>query len=200
MYLDANGLLCENQHGFRAMHSCESQLLITTTDFINSFDNKTPLDAIILDFAKAFDVVSHKKLITKMHALGINSSIIEWVKSWLKDRTHRISLGNSLSNPRPVTSGVPQGSVLGPLLFLIFINDMPLQVKHSELRLFADDSLLYKTIKSVSDRTKLQADLDNLTTWARDWQMRFNIYRSANSSKFGEIQTPASLIKWVECH
>ena len=100
---------------------------------------------------------------------------MRWVESWLCDRTLSVTVNGATSSQYPVTSGVPQGSVLGPLLFLAYINDMPDIVTSGKLRLFADDYLLYKHIHSSSDSALLQADLNNLCTWADDWQMKFNV-------------------------
>lgn len=180
-HLDNNHLLSDCQHGFRKGRSCDSQLLTTTTDFVNSFDQKTQTDVIILDFAKAFDVVPFAKLISKMESLAINKSTVGWVKEWLTDRSSVVIVNNNISLPHAVTSGVPQGSVLGPLLFLIYINDMPPQVT-STLRLFADDSLLYRTITSNKDIAMLQNDLDSLASWASKWQMRFNVSKCEHAS------------------
>lgn len=173
-YLETNGLFADCQHGFRRHHGCETQLLTTITDLTNSYDLNIPTDIAVLDFQKAFDVVSHPKLILKLFSSGIHPSTIEWIRSWLSHRNLAVTVNGVRSQNHKVSSGVPQGSVLGPLLFLLFINDMPDSIHFSNLRLFADDSLLYKQIVSDSDSSQLQEDLDNLATWAETWQMSFN--------------------------
>ena len=106
---------------------------------------------IFLDFSKAFDVVPHEKLILKLKSYGIEGNLLRWISAFLRDRRQRVVLGDSISNWMPVTSGVPQGSVLGPILFLIFINDMP-EVIQSLVKLFADDSKLLSVVKSQHDK------------------------------------------------
>ena len=131
------------------------------------------IDAIFLDFSKAFDKVSPQRLAIKLHHYGIRGHLLEWIKSFLTNRCQRVMVEGQTSTPAPVTSGVPQGIVLGPLLFLIYINDLPLKVS-STTRLFADDSLLYRRIRSSEDDRLLQEDLDKLQVWEKEWQMSFN--------------------------
>ena len=182
-HLDTNSLLSTNQHGFRRDHSCDSQLLSTSYDLINNFDNNIRTDLIILDFAKAFDTVSYPKLIHKLGTFGLHPLITRWIQSWLEDRTFSVVMKGSSSQPTPVTSGVPQGSVLGPLLFLLFINDLPKHIKSpSCIRLFADDALIYRQIKDQTDCTSLQQDLDEVCGWANTWQMRFNVSKCETAS------------------
>ena len=138
-------------------------------------DKNLQTDVILLDFSKAFDKVSHGILINKMHLYGINQYIILWMKSFLFGRTQRVLIDNKYSSFSPVTSGVPQGSVLGPLLFLIYINDLPSVVsKDTHVKLFADDSAVYRTIKTKSDCETLQKDLESLQQWERNNLMEFH--------------------------
>lgn len=160
------------QHGFRSGHSCESQLLLTVDDFMRSYDNKQQLDVIVLDFSKAFDTVPHKRLLHKLQHYGIHGDILSWIGAFLQDRNQRVAVGELSSSVR-VASGVPQGTVLGPLLFLCHINDLPTTVS-SSVRLFADDCLLYRAVKTIKDQTLLQEDLHSLQLWAEKWGMRFN--------------------------
>ena len=128
---------------------------------------------VILDFSKAFDTVPHQKLLHKLEHLGIVGKIKKWLSSFLTNRTQQVVTEGILSSTCSVDSGVPQGTVLGPLLFLCHINDLPLSVT-SQARLFADDCLLYRKISTPNDQLQLQEDLKNLEKWAHDWGMRFN--------------------------
>ena len=127
----------------------------------------------MLDFSKAFDKVSHSKLIVKLGHYGVRGKMQAWIGDFLSNRTQTVVLGGSSSDSAPVTSGVPQGTVLGPLLFLAYINDLPEGLKATP-RLFADDCLLYREISSEEDGQSLQRDLDQLQKWESDWSMEFN--------------------------
>ena len=127
-----------------------------------------------MDFAKAFHKVPHRRLLHKLDYYGIRGSTNKWISSWLSGRSQQVVLDGQASDPVPVLSGVPQGSVLGPILFLIFINDLPDNIK-SSVRLFADDCVLYRNINSLQDCLILQEDLDSLGLWEADWQMKFNV-------------------------
>jgi len=127
----------------------------------------------ILDFSKAFDTVPHKKLLHKLDQYGIRGPVHRWLTNFLTKRKMRVTLEGESSQQVTVDSGVPQGTVLGPILFLCHIYDLPNAVK-SSVRLFADDCLLYREINSQNDHNKLQKDLENLEKWAENWGMRFN--------------------------
>ena len=127
-----------------------------------------------MDFAKAFDKVPHKRLLYKLKYYGIDNNVLEWIGDFLQDRTQTVTLDGEQSDKIDATSGIPQGTVLGPILFLIYINDFPDYLKHSTLRLFADDSTIYRNIKNKDDSQKLQEDLDSASQWERDWLMSFH--------------------------
>ena len=131
-------------------------------------------DLIIMDFAKAFDKVPHRRLLHKLDYYGIRGSTHKWISSWLSESSQQVVLDGQASDPVPVLSGVPQGSVLGLILFLIFINDLPDNIK-SSVCLFADDCVLYRNIHSLQDCLILQEDLHSLGLWETDWQMKFNV-------------------------
>jgi hypothetical protein len=174
-HMDTHGILSQFQHGFRARHSCETQLLVTLTDLFNSRDKGLQVDCAILDFSKAFDKVPHKRLISKLRLYGIDDPIQRWIQAFLTGRTQCVRVDGQFSEKSDVTSGVPQGTVLGPLLFLIFINDLPTVIDpHTTCRLFADDCLIYRNIHSLSDQVQLQKDLDSLQEWSITWGMHFN--------------------------
>ena len=166
-------ILTDAQHGFRKQRSCESQLLIAIHDLARTLEEGGQMDCIMLDFSKAFDKVPHKRLLHKLHYYGVRGETLNWIQAFLSSRTQTVLVNGKQSKQAPVLSGVPQGTVLGPLLFLAYINDMP-ECVSSDLRLFADDSLLYRRIKSVEDATILQQDLDKLQEWESKWLMQFH--------------------------
>ena len=127
-----------------------------------------------MDFSKAFDKVCHNRLLFKLAQYNVNTETLRWISSFLKGREQRVLVDGKTSQSVPVTSGVPQGSVLGPILFLAFINDLPLYVTHSTVRLFADDTMLYLAISSTDDCQKLQSDLSKLEIWEQHWLMNFH--------------------------
>ena len=172
-HLEREGILTDTQHGFRKNRSCETQLLQTVDSFAKSLNNKEQVDAILLDFSKAFDKVCHRKLVQKLHHYGIKGKLLNWIEHYLADRTQCVVVRGKSSPRIHVQSGVPQGTVLGPLLFLAYINDMPYSVS-SSLALFADDSFLHKIIREVTDGRVLQKDLDELSVWETNWSMEFH--------------------------
>ncbi len=126
-----------------------------------------------MDFSKAFDKVDHHKLIHKLKHLGIDNEVSSWVRSFLHNRSQLVLVEGKSSDMLPVLSGVPQGSVHGPCLFLAYINDLPESIR-SRARLFANDTVVYLTIKSLSSAESLQQDLHLLELWEREWSMEFN--------------------------
>jgi len=172
-HLNNHSILTDKQHGFRRGHSCESQLILTVQDLASSLDKKSQIDMIIMDFSKAFDVVPHNRLINKLQRYGIQNTTLVWIRNFLKHRSQRVVVSGEKSGWSEVISGVPQGTVLGPLLFLLYINDLPNNI-NSHVRLFADDCIIYRVIKNDQDPPLLQEDLHTLGKWANLWQMKFN--------------------------
>ena len=172
-HLDIHNILCNEQHGFRQRRSCETQLLSTIHDFAKNLDEGLQTDVIFLDFSKAFDKVDHTYLIHKLNFYGIRGELLSWLEDFLSDRYQSVIIEGFQSSTTKVTLGVPQGSVLAPLLFLCFINDLPVNIKN-KINLYADDVLLYSTINSLDDCYQLQADLNTLEQWANRWRMVFN--------------------------
>lgn len=173
-HLEKHGILTDAQHGFRKNRSCESQLILTVQDLAKSMDLGKQTDLILLDFSKAFDKVPHERLLYKAMYYGVRGSTLQWIRDFLSGRNQRVIVDGKSSNNAPVQSGVPQGSVLGPLMFLLFINDLPEYVHQSNVRLFADDCVLYRNICNNTDTIKLQEDLNSLLQWETDWQMEFH--------------------------
>ena len=173
-HLHKHNIILHFQHGFQSGLSCECQLIETVHDWKTAMDNKTQIDAILLDFAKAFDKVPHLRLLSKLTSYGITGNTQNWIKYFLSIRKQRVSGNGALSDITDVTFGVPQGSILGPVLFLLYINDIDGNIK-SSIRLFADDSIIYRKISSKTDHEILQTDLSQLQTWSDKWQMEFNV-------------------------
>ena len=147
--------------------------MITTHEFIQNFKGKKQTDVVVLDFTKAFDVVSHQRLLHKLDHYGIRGTTLISIQNFLTNRTQKVVVDGSSSDSARVKSGVPQGTVFGPLLFLTYINDLPSTVS-SQVCLFANDCLLYRLIKYWADQEKLQRDLSALQDWADRWGMCFN--------------------------
>ena len=166
-HLDIQKILCDQQHGFRKRRSCDSQLLVTIQDISANLDEGEQIDAVMQDFSKAFDKVPHQRLLLKLRHYGIGDSTLQWVQSFLSARSQQVLVEGQASESSPITLGFPQER------FLLYIDDMPMKVS-STAGLFADDSLLYRMIRSSQDSISLQEDLDRLQQWEKEWQMSFN--------------------------
>ena len=172
-HLALDSILADCQHGFRSRRSCETKLVQLVNDIISNLDGAVncgnkQTDLIITDFAKAFDKVPHRRLLHKLEYYGIRGSTHKWINSWLSGRSQQVVLDGQAADPVPVLSGVPQGLVLGPALFLIFINDLPDNIR-SSVRLFVDDCVLYRNIHSLQDCLILKEDLTSLGQWEDDY-------------------------------
>ena len=155
--------------------SCTLQLLDVLNSWTDGLDNKGSIDIIYTDLKKAFDLVSHKGLVHKLPAFGIGTVLINWISAFLSGRLQKVRVGLETSSWTPVTSGVPQGSVLGPVLFILYINDLVLNLNNSTAKLFADDAKIFKLISSSLDAINLQTDIDAMVNWAKVWKLQYNV-------------------------
>ena len=160
-FSEQHHILSDSQHGFRKNRSLETQLRLTINELANGLDNSQQIDGILLDFSKAFDKVTHRRLADKLHHYGVRGNSLSWIQSFLADMTQQVTLVGQASTSSPVTSGVPQGTFLASLLFFLFNIDLPYRVKATP-RLFADDCFLYRIINSPENAQALQDALDVL--------------------------------------
>ena len=178
-YFRENFLISIWQSGFLPGSSTITQLLELYDQFCRAIDERKEVRIVFLDISKAFDKVWHKGLLHKLGKNGITGRLMSWLKDYLKDRYQRVILNGQKSQWGRITAGVPQGSVLGPLLFLIFINDLTSVIRHCKIRLFADDTCLFIEVENPDEaRTQLQADLNNIQTWADNWLVTFSPAKS----------------------
>ena len=173
-HLKDNNLLSDHQHGFTANRSCLTNLLTTLEMVTKAVDDGDCVDMIYFDYKKAFDKVAHHRLICKLKSFCFQGNLMQWIEGFLSDRRQRVVINGAKSAWSNVTSGVPQGSVIGPILFLLFVSDITDEV-HSYMILFADDTKLYRRIISDEDGHILQRDIDVLHAWSQIWLMEFNI-------------------------
>jgi len=174
---DKNDWLYEGQHGFRPGYLCESQVIAVCQDIADSLDNGDKIDAITVDFSKVIDLVPHGRLLTKITNSGVDSRVVVWIMEFFLGRTQRVRVGRQLSAEVRVTSGLPQGSVLGPLMFLAYVNDIWRNME-STIKLLADDCVIYGKIINNADMKKLQKELDRLGEWAVENAMKINPSKS----------------------
>ena len=165
-----SNLYSDNQHGFRKQRSCVTQLIEVLDDLTEMLDEGMDIDILYLDFRKAFDTVPHARLLSKLRGYGITGNVLKWIEDFLSNRTQRVRVGKQFSKSAKVTSGIPQGSILGPVLFTIFVNDLPEYVD-SLCKIFADDTKLYNT---SSNNPVIQEDINKLQEWTKKWHLYFN--------------------------
>ena len=172
-HLKENNLISPHQHGFVPGRSCTTQLLEAMDEWTDILENNGSIDVIYTDFQKAFDSVPHRRLAQKLEACGIGGNILAWVKDFLANRKQRVVINGIKSTEGEVTSGIPQGSVLGPLLFVIYINDLPRGLS-TVAKMFADDTKVYVRSDTVDGAKQLQQDIDKLQEWTDKWLLRFH--------------------------
>jgi hypothetical protein len=199
-HLDKLNILSDAQHAFRKSRSTESQLILTVHDLAKNLDDCSTTDLAILDFSKAFDVVPHQRLLVKLDHYGVRGTTKRWIENFLTKRQQRVTINGSPSSWTKVHSGVPQGTVLGPHLFLLFINNISEAVS-SKIRLFADDCLVYRAIDGPNDINHLQTDLDNLVKWtetnqdAHDYTMTGTTLKTTKTCQYLGVHIQDNL-KW----
>ena len=178
-YVEENKLLPQSQFGFRQKRSTSTALIAFTDQILESMDKGSLTGAVFLDLPKAFDTVDHPLLINKLKSLGVTGKSLAWFHSYLSCRIQRTMCNNALSPPAKITTGVPQGSILGPLLFLVYINGIQSVLNHSKMTMFADDMAFYcHDNSSTNIQSKLNADLAAITSWLRDNKLTLNVIKS----------------------
>ena len=172
-HLREHNLINKEQHGFVQGKSCLTHLLEALDDWTQKLGAGHSVDSTYMDFKKAFDTVPHRRLLMTLKAHGIGGCILEWITAFLSGRHQRVVVNGAFSEEATVTSGIPQGSVLGPVLFVVYINDLPCSVENN-VKLFADDTKLYASSDKPSAAITLQSDLDKLQEWSNQWLLRFH--------------------------
>ena len=190
-YLSENNLITPSQSGFLPGHSTIYQLLNIYDDLCKCLDQGSAAQAVFFDISKAFDKVWHKGLIKKLEGIGVRGGLLCWFKDYLSDRKQAVVVKGSISEYLCTSAGVPQGSVLGPVLFLIYINDIVSEIE-SVMKLFADDTSMYLCLDNQNIRAEiLNSDLDKISEWALKWKVKFNEEKTEllNISRQQDFQT-----------
>lgn len=172
-HVKVNALQCPEQHGFAEGRSTITNLLEVLNVWSEALMHGLPVDVVYMDYAKALDKVPHERLLKKVESMGIMGPVLAWIRSFLTGRRQQVRVNNEVSSWRPVNSGVPQGSVLGPTLFAIFVSDVP-GVTQSLISMFADDTKLYAVITDQSITQNIKNDIESLQEWANKMQMTFH--------------------------
>ncbi|BHF64764.1 hypothetical protein SprV_0200777100 [Sparganum proliferum] len=177
-FCEENNLLHDFQHGFRRGSSCLSNLLACLEIWTRALEEGFEVDIMYIDFRNAFDTVAHQRLLHKWSTIGIQGDLLNRIGAFLVGRKQRVCIGDDMSEWVNVTSGVPQGSVLGPLLFLLYVNDSLQELDCGKI-MFADDVKLWQVIKSPNDQRTLQNNLHRLEAWSKKWLLDFNVQKCA---------------------
>ena len=188
-FIESNNLLSSHQYGFRPGYSCTSQLIHLFHEWAKALDKRLSTDVIFLDFEKAFDSVPHDRLLLKLERFGITGSLLSWLSNFLQGRSQRVVIEGCQSDWAPVTSGVPQGSILAPLLFILYVNDIPESLS-SPAEMFADDMLIYNYCPPSQTSITAQESLDKVTDWCGSWLLGTNADK-CESMKFTRARTPS---------
>ena len=180
-YLTTHNLISQQQHGFIRGRFCQTNILLCLERWTDYLDSGKNVDIAYFDYSKAFDKVSHRLLLIKLRGYGIDGKLLAWLEAWLKDRRQRVVVGNAKSAWLDVVSGTGQGTVLGFLLFLIYINDLPKECSPGEeslVMLLADDTKTYQALEDEQSQGALQTRVDKIAQWAKDWMMEINPAKS----------------------
>ena len=190
-HLEANNLISASQSDFRSGRSTLPQLLQSQCKLVDGFNNRSSIDGVYTytDLSKAFDSISHAKLLVKLYAYGISPYVCKWIESFLCNRRQRVIINDTASGWLDCTSGVPQGSILGPILFLSYINDLPDYIKHSDIFLYADDEKIFKRIYCILNYFNFQCDIDAIVAWCVAWQLTLNVSKCL-FIRYGLIDRP----------
>ncbi len=173
-YLKMGQKFFSGQHGFLPNKSTTSQLLCCLNSWTAAVDHKEYIDVVYIDISKAFDTVNHLVLVAKLRSLGISESVVSWISNYLSYRTQCVKIGDCFSTPVSIASGVPQGSILGPLLFLCYINDLPEVLINSKAYIFADDAKIYLQFPSSESNQKLVQDIERVFEWAESRYLKIS--------------------------
>ena len=205
-FLEKYKIIKLTQHAFCEGRSCLTQLISHINEIIQNLLKNNDTDAVYLDYAKAFDKVDHKLLLQKIYTYGIRGKLHAWLTSYLENRVQYVVVNGSKSYPAPVQSGVPQGTVLGPLLFILYLNDLNCYIKESTMRSFADDTRLLKEINNTQDITRLQDDLNASIVWSQNNNMllhtdkfEYICHRSGSSKLLEQLPFTAEFFQYNTC-
>ena len=196
-------LISPSQHGFYRNRSCTTQLIQVLHSDSQCLDKNIQTDLIYLDLAKAFDSVDHQILLRKLQSYGVAERLLQWFRDYLSGRTQRVVIEGVPSRWSPVVSGVPQGSLLGPMLFVVFVNDLPEAIFDGSSPIYADNTKLYGTICSTTASECLQESLSNFNIWSLENDIKFNaseckvlsVTRKKNPVSFNYHLGPTSLLR-----
>nr|VZI15062.1 unnamed protein product [Spirometra erinaceieuropaei] len=177
-FCEENNILQDFQHGFRRGRSCFSNLLACLEIWTRALEEGFEVNVVYIDFRKAFDTVPHQRLLHKLSDIGIQGDLLNWIRAFLVDRKQRVCIGNDMSEWVNESSGVPQGSVLGPLLFILYVNDSLQELDCGKI-MFADDVKLWQVSKGPNDQRSLQDNLHRLQAWSKKWLLDFNVEKCA---------------------
>jgi len=188
-YLRSNNLISKQQHGFLSRRSTTTNLLETINDWTLAIDNRNAISVVYIDFARAFDTVCHSKLCYKLSRYGVTGNLLKWIQSFLTDRSQCTRVGQSCSDYVNLSSGIVQGSILGPLLFLMYINDIvDLFDSTCSCKLYADDIKVYSVINTREDCESMQKVLNDIQEWSDQWQLSIS-YKKCNTMFIGKVNT-----------